>query len=93
VLALSIRSEQDFGSIPSIRTTVGALNHATNASEVSATLNNYRPPYGEKVGFEPLLLREALNKIAHADPYRLVFSQMRSSMSLFFLEIIELTLG
>jgi hypothetical protein len=70
VLALSILSEQDFGSIPSIRTTVGALNRSANTSEVSATLSNYRPPYSEKVGFEPLLLREALNKIAHADPYK-----------------------
>jgi hypothetical protein len=52
VLTLSIRSEQDFGSIPSIRTTVGALNRSTNTSEVSATLNNYRPPYSGKPGFE-----------------------------------------
>lgn len=73
VLALSIRSEQDFGSIPSIRTTVGALNRSANASEVSATLNNYRPPYSEKTGFEPLSLREALNKIAHVDPYKAGF--------------------
>ena len=54
MLALSIRSEQDFGILPSIRTTVGALNRSTNTSEVSATLNNYRPPYNEKAGFEPL---------------------------------------
>ncbi len=93
VLALSIRSEQDFGSIPSIRTTVGALNRATNISEVSTTLNNYRPPYSEKAGFEPLQLREALNKIAHADPCKAGFSQMRSFMSLFFLAIMALTLG
>jgi hypothetical protein len=73
VLTLSIRSEQDFGSIPSIRTTVGALNRSTNTSEVSATLNNYRPPYSGKTGFEPLPLREALNKIAHADPYKAGF--------------------
>jgi hypothetical protein len=73
VLALSIRSEQDFGSIPSIRTTVGALKRSTNTSEVSATLNSYRPPYSGKAGFEPLSLREALNKIAHANPYRTGF--------------------
>jgi hypothetical protein len=72
-LALSVRSEQDFGGIPSIRTTVGALNRSTNTREVSATLNNYRPPYSEKAGFEPLLLREALNKIAHADPNKAGF--------------------
>jgi len=73
MLALSIRSEQDFGILPSIRTTVGALNRSTNTSEVSATLNNYRPPYNDKAGFEPLPLREALNKIAHADPYKAGF--------------------
>lgn len=36
VLALSIRSEQDFGAIPSIRITVGALKRSTSTSEVSA---------------------------------------------------------
>ncbi|MEM6837061.1 MAG: hypothetical protein AAF609_09410 [Cyanobacteria bacterium P01_C01_bin.120] len=64
MLALSICSEQDFGSLPSICTTVGALNRFTNTNEVSATLNNYRPLYSEKIGFEPLSLREALSKIA-----------------------------
>jgi hypothetical protein len=73
VLALSIRSEQDFGAIPSIRVTVGALKRSASTSEVSATLSNYQPPYSGRTGFEPLLLREALNKIAHADPYRTGF--------------------
>lgn len=73
VLALSIRSEQDFGAIPSIRTTVGALKRSASTSEVSDILNSYRPPYSGKTGCEPLLLREALNKIAHADPYRTGF--------------------
>jgi hypothetical protein len=73
MLALSIRSEQDFGSIPSIHTTVGVLNRSANTNEVSAALNSYRPPYSETVGFEPLKLREALNKIAHANPYKAGF--------------------
>ncbi|WNZ22275.1 hypothetical protein HJG54_04960 [Leptolyngbya sp. NK1-12] len=73
VLALSIRSEQDFGGIPSIRTTVGALKRSANTSEVLSTLNSYRPPYDGRTGFEPLSLREALNKIAHANPYRAGF--------------------
>lgn len=34
ILALSIRSEQDFGSIPSIPTTVGALMRSATTSEV-----------------------------------------------------------
>ncbi|WP_156120426.1 hypothetical protein [Neosynechococcus sphagnicola] len=72
-LALSIRSEQDFGAIPSIRTTVGALKRSASTSEVSATLNSYQPPYSGRIGFEPLPLREALNKIAHADPYKTGF--------------------
>ncbi|MBW4652319.1 MAG: hypothetical protein KME20_04625 [Kaiparowitsia implicata GSE-PSE-MK54-09C] len=45
VLALSIRSEQDVGGIPPIRTTVGALKRSANTNEVLATLNSYRPPY------------------------------------------------
>jgi hypothetical protein len=73
VLALSIRLEQDFGTVPSIRVTIGALKRSASPSEVSDTLSSYRPPYRERTGFEPLLLREALNKIAHADPYRTGF--------------------
>jgi hypothetical protein len=73
VLALSIQSEQDFGGIPSIRTTVGVLKRSATTSEVLSTLNSYRPPYSGRTGFEPLLLREALNKIAPADPYRAGF--------------------
>ncbi|WOB45335.1 hypothetical protein HNI00_21025 [Thermoleptolyngbya oregonensis NK1-22] len=73
MLALSIRSEQDFGAIPTIRTPVGALKRSASTSEVLATLNSYRPPYGGRTGFELLSLREALNKIAHADPYRTGF--------------------
>jgi hypothetical protein len=73
VLALSIRSEQDFGAIPSIHTTVGALKRSASISEVSATLKNYQPPYIGRTGFEPLLFREALNKIAHTNPYKTGF--------------------
>jgi hypothetical protein len=73
VLALSIRSEQDVGGIPLICTTVGALKRSANTSEVLATLNSYRPPYSGRTGFELLALREALNKIAHANPYTTSF--------------------
>ncbi len=73
VLALSIRSEQDFGNIPPIHITVGALKRSANDSEISDTLHSYRPPYSEKSDFEPLLLREALNKIAHANPSKAGF--------------------
>lgn len=73
ILALSIRSEQDFGSIPSIPTTVGALMRSATTSEVFAILDSYQPPYSKITGFEPLPLREALNKIAHADPNKAGF--------------------
>lgn len=37
-IPLSIRSEQRFGAIPSIRITVGALKRSASTSEVSAPL-------------------------------------------------------
>jgi len=68
ILALAIRSEQDFGITPKINETVGALKSNANTSEMFSALNSYRPPYDEQLGFNPLGLREALNKIAHANP-------------------------
>jgi hypothetical protein len=37
---------------------------------VNAAIRDYRPPYGQQSGYTPLGLRQALNKIAHADPIR-----------------------
>ena len=68
ILALSIRSEQDSGIIPAIDNTVGALKPSASDNDVFFTLNYYRPPYSDKSNFEPLGLRDALNKIAHANP-------------------------
>ena len=73
ILALSIRSEQDFGNLPKRSITVGALKNAVSENEITVTLSNYQPPYEEKNDFEPLVLREALNKIAHANPSRAGF--------------------
>lgn len=67
-LALAVRSEQDYGlaSLPGID--VGALREEASEYEARAILNEYRPPVSDLAGYEPLRLREALNKIAHADP-------------------------
>jgi len=73
ILALSVRSEQDFGIIPAIGKTVGALKPSASDTEVFTVLNCYRPPYNKQHGFQPLLLREALNKIAHANPDKTSF--------------------
>lgn len=71
VLALSIRPEQDYDEEFKKSTqdiTVGALKRCASSKDVSDTINSYRPPYSNKPDFEQLGLREALNKIAHADP-------------------------
>jgi hypothetical protein len=71
VLALSIRPEQDYDEEFKKATqdiTVGALKRSASNNDVSDAINSYRPPYSKIFGFEQLGLREALNKIAHADP-------------------------
>lgn len=71
ILALSIRPEQDYNAAFKNATqdiTVGALKHSASSKDVSDVINSYRPPYSKKPGFKQLRLRDALNKIAHADP-------------------------
>lgn len=68
ILALSVRSEQDFGLTQSDSRPVGALRSRATAEQVLATIRDYRPPYDQQTGYTPLGLRQALNKIAHADP-------------------------
>lgn len=71
ILALAIRSEQDFGLTNKDHlASVGALRAKVPRDEVSVAIKRYRPPYGELKGCTPLALRQALNKIAHADPTR-----------------------
>lgn len=70
ILALSIRSDQDFGLTINDPTPVGALKSSTTRAEVSSVIRDYRPPYSQLNGCTPLGLRQALNKIAHADPTR-----------------------
>ncbi len=68
ILALAIRSEQDFGLTPSDVAIVGAIKENTSNSESTAIINTYTPPYSVLADFKPLKLRQALNKIAHANP-------------------------
>ena len=67
ILALAIRSEQDQGTIPYETPSVGALSHQFDEEARAQFLDRYTPPASELEGFQPLRLRDALNKIAHAD--------------------------
>lgn len=69
-LALAVRSEQDFKLVPNAATTVGALK-SEGAMPSDAYEVKQRGGYAgmlEINGYTPLSLRQALNKIAHADP-------------------------
>jgi hypothetical protein len=70
ILALSIRAEQDVGLIETDSSPVGVLRAKATEAEALDTVNNYQPPWNQLSGFTPLKLRQALNKIAHADPTR-----------------------
>ena len=68
ILALSIRSDQDYDLTEKTQAPVGAfLKNAGNIS-LPTFIENYRPPYSSLSGFSPIGLRQALNKIAHANP-------------------------
>ena len=71
-LALSIRSEQDFNLIPNGTFVVGALKKE-HAIPSDATEVRQRMGCANMLGingYTPLNLRQALNKIAHADPQK-----------------------
>jgi hypothetical protein len=68
ILALSIRSDQDYGLTPNEPAPVGALREDILVTEAEALGQTYRPPHDRLPGFSPLRLRSALNKIAHANP-------------------------
>lgn len=70
ILALSIRSEQDYDQEFKNAThniTVGALKSEANNNEFFDMVKSYRPPYNQVTNFKQLSLREALNKIAHVN--------------------------
>lgn len=69
-LALAVRSEQDFKLVPNAAAVVGALK-SEGAMPSDAYEVKQRGGYAgmlEINGCAPLSLRQALNKIAHADP-------------------------
>jgi hypothetical protein len=68
--ALSIRSDQDYGLTDNVLTSVGALYAHVAEGEAMDLVRDYHPPYDRLPGFNPLRLRQALNKIAHANPAR-----------------------
>jgi hypothetical protein len=69
-LALAVRSEQDFDLVPNAAAVVGALKEEgatpSDAGEVKRR-KGYTSMLGTG-GYTNLDLRQALNKIAHADP-------------------------
>ncbi len=68
-LALAIRSEQDYDSRSkaSDNLQVGAVDEA--CVDVQSFIKNYRPPFRRLTPpFRALGLRDALNRIAHANP-------------------------
>lgn len=68
ILALSIRSDQDYGRLGNPREAVGALDENITEGAARQLIREYRPPYTKLAGFKPLALRQALNKIAHVNP-------------------------
>lgn len=61
---VSVRREQDFGRLPRPNARVGGL--CRQCVDVVAFMKSYRPPY-TAAGLDALDVREALNKIMHAD--------------------------
>jgi hypothetical protein len=69
-LALAVRSEQDFDLVPSSMEVVGAVKLRAATIDDAGFVKQSRGYEGVlgSLGFAPLRLRQALNKIAHADP-------------------------
>lgn len=71
-LALAVRSEQDFDLLPTCSAVVGAFKKE-NTIPTDAKEAKQRKGYTGMLGlngYVPLNLRQALNKIAHADPQK-----------------------
>lgn len=69
-LALAVRSEQDFDLVPNAAAVVGALKEegATPSDAGEVKLQRGYASMLRTDGYTKLDLRQALNKIAHADP-------------------------
>ena len=104
ILVLAIRSEQDAGTLLKYPAVVGALKNDASEEDAFFILNHYEPPYKKLKAFHSLKLREALNKIAHADPVRssfyaddkthdlILFGTYHNSMWIAVISIIDLCL-
>ncbi|MGK7961432.1 hypothetical protein [Crocosphaera sp.] len=76
ILSLAIRSEQDYDEAFRNNTSsmsVGFLKNSVTDNDLNNILDNYQPSYCKRDDFKPLNLREALNKIAHVNPYKTSF--------------------
>jgi hypothetical protein len=67
-LAVSVRNDQDYGLTDETQTPVGALKLGATQDEAIAAISEYHPPYDRLIGFTPLGLRQAMNKIVHLNP-------------------------
>lgn len=68
ILALAIRADQDYGLTSLDLRPVGALRLVATEDEAHSMINAYHPSQKKMSEFSSLNLRQALNKIAHADP-------------------------
>jgi len=82
ILASAIRSEQDYGILGRVSTYVGSVRKKTDEAEINDMLQNYKPPYMLLENYEPLSLREGLNKIMHTNGMRSGFYADRSNHDL-----------
>ena len=76
VLALSIRSEQDYGLLENPTTIIGAVKDPIEGDRVFFEKRFYEGEFRKKINensYKPLYLRTGLNKIAHSDPRKSSF--------------------
>lgn len=67
ILALAIRSEQDYGTVPLESKPVGVALSDLSDDECDAIVEDYEGPHTKLGSGANLSIRDALNKIAHAD--------------------------
>ena len=69
-LALAVRSEQDFRLVPSTKAIIGFQQSSAYSDELIQKIKQDCGFEGaeKNTKYKPLYLRQALNKIAHADP-------------------------
>jgi hypothetical protein len=70
ILALAVRTDQDWSLLAPDKKQIGALKNNVSDPDLEAAIQAFKGPYNGLKGFEPLNLREAMNKIAHMHPTR-----------------------